>query len=154
MKSPYAKGDFVNCLFPFGEHPDRPGPTLHVVYCQRLLTGRSGNPAVAAFYTTTVLRPSGQPGRPWIIEVTEGNAKKMGMQKPFAIDTHRIGIMPITADFFPDLERADRGIRGRAMEHLKQVLNRKFVEASEDKDLLRLVGPGPDWPPKSSGFER
>jgi hypothetical protein len=86
--------------------------------------------------------------------VTEGNAKKMGMQKPFAIDTHRIGIMPITADFFPDLERADRGIRGRATEHLKQVLNRKFVEASEDKDLLRLVGPGPDWPSRSGGFER
>jgi hypothetical protein len=149
VKSPCAKGDFVNCLFPFGEYPDRPGPALHVVYCQRLLTGRSGNPAVVVFYTTTVLRPSDEPRRPWIIEVSEGNARKMGMQKAFAIDTHRIGVMPITADFFPDLGRPDRGVRGHATEHLKQVLDRKFVEAANDRDLLRMVGPGPEWPPRS-----
>jgi len=126
VEPPYAPGDFINCLFPFGERPDRPGPALHVVYCERLFIGTRGRPSVAAFYTTTVLRPRDEPKRPWIIEVSEDNARKMGMQKAFAIDTRRIGFMPIARDFFPDLDRPDRGIRGRATQHLQDVLDRKW----------------------------
>lgn len=76
------------------------------------------------------------------------------MQKAFAINTRRIGFMPIDRDFFPDLDRSDRGIRGRATEHLQKVLQRKFIEASREPELIELLGPEIPWPPRSGGFER
>jgi hypothetical protein len=151
VESPYAPGDFVSCLFPFREQPHRPGPMLHVVYCERLFAGSKGRAALAAFYTTTVLHRPDEPKRPWIVEISEGSARKMGMQKAFAIDTHRIGFMPITMEFFPDLDRPDRGIRGRATPHLQSVLDRKWFEAAKDPALLQLVGPEVPWPPRSGG---
>jgi hypothetical protein len=101
VKVPFSPGDFVNCLFPFGEFPDRPGPTPHVVYCYRFFTNRVGAISTVAFYTTTAPRKPGEPKRDWIIEVSEASARQMGMRKAFAIDTHRIGLLALTKDFFP-----------------------------------------------------
>lgn len=70
----------------------------------------------------------------------------MGMQKAFAIDTHRIGLLALTKDFFLDMDRPDHGIRGRASEHLQKVLKRKFIEASKRPDLVQLSGPALAWP--------
>ena len=70
----------------------------------------------------------------------------MGMQKAFAIDTHRIGLLALTKDFFPDIDLPGHGIRGRADEHLQAVLKRKFIDASKRPDLIRLAGPRPAWP--------
>jgi hypothetical protein len=93
------------------------------------------------FYTTTAPRKSGEPKRDWMIEVSEANARQMGMQKALAIYTHRIGLLILTKDFFLDIDRPDRGIRGRATEHLRKVLSRKFIKASKRPDLIRLCGP-------------
>lgn len=102
-----------------------------------------------AFYTTTALRSSEEPKRPWIVEISEAGAKQMGMQRAFAIDTHRIGFLAVTRDFFPDIDRPGHGIRGRATDHLQKVLSRKFIEAAKDPALLSLAGPALDWPPKA-----
>ena len=98
------------------------------------------------FYTTTVLRRQEEHKRPWVIEVQEANARQMGMQKAFGIDTHRIGLLKLTTDFFPDLDKPDHGIRGRATDHLQRVLTRRFIEAAKDPTLLHLAGPPLDWP--------
>jgi len=70
----------------------------------------------------------------------------MGMQKAFAIDTHRIGLLALTKDFFPDIDLPGHGIRGRADEHLQKALGRKFIEASKRSDLIQLAGPRLAWP--------
>lgn len=153
MKPPFSAGDFVNCLFPFGERPDRPGPSPHVVYCEHFLTNRAGTLSVVALYTTTALRKPNEPKNPWILEISEGNSRGMGMQKAFGIDTRRIAFMAPTVEFFPDINRPDHGIRGRATEHLKKVLTRKFIEASRIPDLIRAAGPPLDWPKKTTERE-
>ena len=64
-----------------------------------------------------------------------------GDKAGFRIDVRRIAAMPLNAEFFPDLDNTDHGIKGRS-ERLAETALKLFQEiASETPELIDFLGP-------------
>jgi hypothetical protein len=110
-QNPYQHGDFVWCNYPQRENPARPGPR-HAGYVVLSTSTDQGGIAVLA-YTTS---------RPWtgashplgVYSIDRETAARMGQTRPFTLDLRHIAGVPVTAQWFPELDTPDHGILGRA----------------------------------------
>jgi hypothetical protein len=96
------RGDYVLCNFPFRESRG-PGPSPHIVLCAA--TGRKGDASFAiVFYTTSQTDYQGARRPRQYLFVNKARAIELGQKVAFHIDASRIARLPLTTDFFPDLD--------------------------------------------------
>jgi hypothetical protein len=135
----YRPGQFVWCRFPTAEQPKAPGPKSRIGYV--LAVRRVGRVDVAALLYTTTVRWQTDEARPLgVIPIDEPQARKIG-QKPFMIDVRTAAALPITIEFFPHLERADRGIRGAASAGLIRKIGLVLEELGRRRIVIDVRGP-------------
>jgi hypothetical protein len=105
------RGDFVLCNFPFREAAG-PGPSPHIVLCAA--TGRANDTTFAiVFYTSTQTDYHGAKRPRQYIFVDSTSAARFGQNKAFHIDASRIARLPLTAQYFPELDRNTTPVKGR-----------------------------------------
>lgn len=136
---PVRSGDFVQCLFPFNEKPEQPGPMPHIAYCLGVEQTPMGKLAIVAVYTTTTMRPEKQPKSKYTVEIDEASSRRMGMEKPFTIQPTHTAYLPLTPEFFPKLGQKDFVI-GSASEGLRKTIRDRFVAGIGDL-AVRVLGP-------------
>jgi len=135
----YRPGQFVWCRFPTAEEPQAPGRKSRIGYV--LAVRRIGREDVAALLYTTTVRWSMEDVRPpGIIPIGERQAATIG-QKPFVIDVRYAAALPIDIDFFPYLERADRGIQGMASAGLIRKIGTILTELQRRRIVIDVRGP-------------
>jgi hypothetical protein len=136
----YRSGQFVWCRFPTAEQPEAPGPKSRIGYV--LAVRRIGRAHVAALLYTTTARWPAEAARPLgVIPIDERQAQAIG-QKPFTIDVRTAAALPITIEFFPHLERADRGIQGLASAGLSRKIESLLDELRRRRIAIAVRGPG------------
>jgi hypothetical protein len=93
-----------------------------------------------AVFTTT--KPRGdRPKAKGEIEISKEQAAQLGQGSAFRINVCRIAAMPLTPEFFPDLEGTDHGIRGRS-ERLANAAFKLFQEiVAKEPELIEVLGP-------------
>jgi hypothetical protein len=138
---PFEPRQFVWCRFPFFEDPLRPGPQEHIAYIVDLREIREhAHLTVMSLYTTT---------RPWqpgvklplgVLPVEPALARTM-KQKAFVIDARKIAFLPLTPDFFPRLDRPDKGIVHTASERFHTLVRNILMELAKRPDLVVPLGP-------------
>ena len=96
--------------------------------------------AVVMLYTTTVRWQTDEARPLGVIPIDEPQARKIG-QKPFMIDVRTAAALPITIEFFPHLERADRGIRGAASAGLIRKIGLVLEELGRRRIVIDVRGP-------------
>lgn len=100
----WQRGSFIDCLFPFAEHPARSGPMRHIVYLQTMVRLRSGDIRALVMLTTTSPRMIHAIPDGLSVKISQANSVAMGMKNAFTIDVHRLALLPPTKDWFPDME--------------------------------------------------
>jgi hypothetical protein len=138
---PYRAGHFVWSAFPERENPARPGPR-HIGYVA-LTTGSERFHAVFLAYTTS--RPWTGPKPLGLYTFDRDSAAAMGQPRAFTLDLRRMAAVPVTTEWFPDLNTPDHGIVGRAPEwrrvELEDTAKMLFRRSPEIVERL-----GPLWP--------
>jgi hypothetical protein len=140
--SPYRSGDFIWCAFPERENPARPGPR-HLAYALIVYNATATmSGSIIAAYTTS---------RPWsdgiaqprgLFRFDRQEAAALGQARAFVLDTRRLAYVPINARWFPHLDRPDRGVQGRAPQHLRQRIWREAEELiTRRTELIERLGP-------------
>jgi len=76
-----------------------------------------------------------------VIQIGERQAQKLG-QKAFAIDVRCAAFLPITIEFFPHLENADRGVQGEAPAGLDRKIKTVLTEMQRRRVPIDVRGPG------------
>jgi len=137
---PYRPGQFVWCLYPFREFPDRPGPQRHIGYVLDVVQRGGKLLVAAALYSTTSPWPAHGHLPRGVIAIREQQARALG-QRPFFIDARRIAYMPIDAAFFPDLPQSGKGVVGEAMPGLAHKIEAAVVDLLKRPEMLELLGP-------------
>ncbi len=137
-QNPYRPGDFVWSNYPQREDPARPGPR-HVGYVAASV-GAGNAAAVWLAYTTsqpwTGPRPSG------VYSIDRDRAAGMGQPRPFTLDLRRVAAVPVTAEWFPELDAPDHGIVGRAPERLRLAYEAALTELARRRpENLEMLGP-------------
>jgi hypothetical protein len=137
---PVGAGHFIWSHFPKRENPIAPSDERHIALCLRRFRHKTEGYVLAAVFTTT--RPRGdRPKARGEIEISSEQAAALGQQSAFRIDVRRIAAMPLNADFFPDLEKEDHGIRGHS-KHLAEAAFKLFQDiVSKDPELVEFLGP-------------
>jgi hypothetical protein len=115
--NPYSAGDFVWSHYPQRENPARPGPR-HIGYVAASV-GVGGAAVVWLAYTTSQPWTGTRP--PGVYSVDRDAAAGMGQSRPFTLDLRRVAVVPVAAEWFPDLDASGHGIVGRAPERLRLV---------------------------------
>ncbi|MBI5164367.1 MAG: hypothetical protein HY985_10750 [Magnetospirillum sp.] len=131
-------GAFVWCRFPLREAHREPGPKdhLHLVYVQDTADTRA-----VSIYTTSVTWPSDKPLPFGVIAVPTKQAAELG-QKSFVLDARRIGVLPMTPTWFPDINKLDHGILKVAPASFQREVARIAHEVARRKELIEWYGPG------------
>ena len=139
MTPAYRPGQFVWCRFPTAEQPAAPGPKSRIGYV--LAVRRIGRADVAAMLYTTTARWPADAARPLgVVPIDEPRARALG-QKPFTIDVRTAAALPIAIEFFPQLERADRGIQGLASAGLSRKIESVLEELRRRRIAIDVRGP-------------
>ncbi len=116
------RGDFVLCNFPFHEAPG-PGPSPHIVLCAA--TGREGKTHFAiVFYTTSQTDYEGAKRPRQYLFVDRMRATELGQKAAFHVDASRVARLPLTSDYFPELEWNTILAKGRDPEFVTKVEER------------------------------
>jgi hypothetical protein len=141
-------GAFVWCRFPLRERHRDPGPNdhLHLVY----VVDTSDVNAVTIYTTTTTWDPN-IPVPLGVIVIPKQQAAALG-QKAFVLDARRIGILPITLEWFPNLNSDGHGVVKIASKPFQDNVARIAREvASRHRENIELYGPGaPELRPEST----
>jgi hypothetical protein len=129
---PFGAGAFIWCRFPFGppERPDRPGPARHIAYV--LATADRGAVALLAYTSSGRWRPATRTLPAGVIEFNAEAAGAVG-QKPFHLDLRCLARVPITPEWFPDLDLPSRGtvgVAGKRLQNAIQAEARRLAERS------------------------
>jgi hypothetical protein len=132
----YRAGQFVWCRFPTAERPLVSGPKLRIGYILDVSPSR----VTAVLYTTTT-RWVGDRVPLGVIPIDERAAQKLG-QKPFVIDLRCAAFIPITSDFFPRLDHAERGVQGEAPAGLTRQIAAVLTEMQRRQVTIEVRGPG------------
>jgi hypothetical protein len=112
-------GDYVRCNFPFRE-ASGPGPSPHIVFC--LGTGRIRDQRFAiVVYTTSrvAFEGSRRPRQHLLVDAIQ--AAVLGQATSFHVDVSRVARLPLSSDYFPDMQDGMIPTFGR---------DRSFVERS------------------------
>jgi hypothetical protein len=96
-------------------------------------------------YTTSQPWPGGIARPPGLFEFDQREAAALGQARAFVLDARRLAYLPINARWFPDLNRPNQGIQGRAPKQMR----RKIWEVAEElmirhAELIERLGPL--WP--------
>jgi hypothetical protein len=66
----------------------------------------------------------------------------MGQSRPFTLDLRRIAPLPVTEEWFPDLDTPDHGILGRAPEKLRLLYEAALTELARRRpENIERLGP-------------
>src|SRR6516164_839233 len=105
------RGDYVLCNFPFREVRG-PGPSPHIVLCAG--AGHSARIRFAVvFYTTTQIEFQGARRPRQYLLVDKTRAIELGQKAAFHVDASRLARLPLTIDYFPELNGGTIPVRGR-----------------------------------------
>jgi len=75
------------------------------------------------------------------IEIPDERAREYGQTSGFRINVKRIAALPLTVDYFPDLEKSDHGKRGSSV-HLANACEKLlFAIIRETPELVDFAGP-------------
>ncbi len=109
-------GAFVRVMFPTAEKPREPGP-LHIGY----VLGAIATSTMVA-YTTSQPQPLGQPLPLGAKLFDEAAAARLNQSKAFILRLDLIAKVPSTRDWFPDIDRPDKGVIAVADARLQREL--------------------------------
>jgi hypothetical protein len=72
-------------------------------------------------------------------------AAGMGQARPFMLDLRRVAFVPVTVEWFPELQSPNHGIVGRASERIRLELEKAMTKLfnRHSANIERL---GPLWP--------
>ena len=100
---------------------------------------------VSMFVAYTTSRPWAGPKPPGVYHFTRTEAKGMGQFRPFTLDLRRMAAVPVTEEWFPDLNTPNHGTAGHTPERLRKTfenaINELFTRHPENIERL-----GPLWP--------
>ncbi len=152
MTRPFAPGDFVWTNFPFENDPSHPGPGRHAGLIMATFAPRdaqrlsskpaSGHGMVVAVYTSSQVRKFGGNLPIGVISVSANRAQQSGNQTAFFIDVRRRAFMPISKEYFPELDMPGCGIVGQADKSLFAEARRQFILVNE-RHREQIVNLGP-----------
>lgn len=131
-------GTFVRCYFPYGRAPDEPAPDIHLVYVLAVNEAASGSHAVVAYTTSKIVFPN--PPVPSGVRIFGRDEAARLNQKPFMFDGRSLGYLPLSQKFFPDLDDAERLVRGSAPKALRDELLGLVLDALR-RNVVVTVGP-------------
>jgi hypothetical protein len=137
VSHPYRTGQFVWCRYPQREQPHEPGSKIRIGYVAVTRRAPSGL-VVALLYTTT--KPMSAPLPLGVILIDERQARTLG-QKPFSIDARSVAVLPVSEEYFPYLDRADRGVQGEAPAGLARKIKATLVDLRERGVVIEVRGP-------------
>ncbi len=105
----------------------------------------TSGPVNAVFLAYSTSQPWEGPPPLGIYVFDRETAKGMGQSRPFTLDLRRMAAVPVTAEWFPDLNTATRGKVGRVSESLRVTLEAavKQLFSRHSANIERL---GPLWP--------
>lgn len=139
----FRRGIFVDCLFPFAERPAVPGPMRHIAYVYGRVRKASSEERAIAMFTTTSPKMVAQIPEGLAISISQESSAILGMRNSFVIDVHRYAILPMTEEWFPDLDLGEDFVIGRADERLRSVIERRFNEMKQIYPSPAItLGPG------------
>jgi len=136
------RGSFVDCWFPFAEHPAQPAPVRHIVYVQTRVRLKSGAFRLVVMLTTTSPKmieaiPSGLS-----ITISKVSSLQMGMRNAFTVDIHRLAALPEDESWFPDIG-TEKFLIARADNHLQAAITKRYDGMLEQHPRpMILMGPG------------
>jgi hypothetical protein len=122
-------GDYVRCNFPFRE-ASGPGPSPHIVFC--LGTGRIRDQRFAiVVYTTSrvAFEGSRRPRQHLLVDAIQ--AAVLGQATSFHVDVSRVARLPLSSDYFPDMQDGMIPTFGRDRSFVETVVKRQreLIEA-------------------------
>lgn len=130
-------GAFVRVLFPTREKPRRPG-LLHIGYV--LITA---GPEVVVAYTTSQPWPAAMPLPVGARVFGAREAAGLNQARPFLMRLDQLAKLPMTRQWFPDLEHPGQGVMAIAPPALQTELTLLAVELGRrHRELVELRGPG------------
>jgi hypothetical protein len=130
-----AEGAFAKTLFPTNERPRRPG-LLHICYCLAVT-----RPVVLMAYSSSRPWPSGAPLPPGVRIFSAAEAARLN-QRPFVLYLNRVARLPLTSDWFPELDAPSQGVVAVAPAALRDELLQTMMElAQRRRDLIQKLGP-------------
>jgi hypothetical protein len=141
------EGDFVWCAFPERENPARPGPS-HVAYILAVsgeaATGCKPELTALAAYTTSQPWP-GSTLPTGVFAFDQQAAAVMGQGRAFVMDLRRLAAIPMTLEWFPQLDQPGRGVRG----HMPKRQQLRYAQVAEQlltrcPEIVERLGPL--WP--------
>jgi hypothetical protein len=88
---------------------------------------------VVAIYTSSQVGKFGANLPTGVISVPVDRAQKSGNRTAFFIEVGRRASMPLSTDYFPELDRPGFGIAGRADKALFAEARRQFILVNEKK---------------------
>jgi hypothetical protein len=152
MTAPFEPGDFVWTNFPFEADPNHPGPGRHAALIMATFGTReaaqiSAKPApkrgiAVAVYTSSQVGKFGTNPPIGVIPVPVDRALKSGNRTAFFIDVRKRAFMPLSTEYFPELDRPGFGIVGRADKGLFAEARRQFILVNErHKEMIVNLGP-------------
>jgi hypothetical protein len=127
----FRRGIFVDCLFPFAERPVEPGPMRHIAYIYGRVRKATSEERVIAMFTTTSSKMAQKIPEGLAIGISQESSAALGMRNSFVIDIHRYAVLPMTAEWFPDLGLEERFVIGRADDRLRAAIERRFNEMKQ-----------------------
>jgi hypothetical protein len=99
----------------------------HTVYVQSLVRLRDGQVWTLVMLTTTSERMVSKIPEGLALRVSDAASRRMGMRRSFAIDIHRMALLPLAIAWFPDMESASF-IIGRADTGLQAAVARRYQD--------------------------
>lgn len=131
-----AEGAFVHVLFPTSQAPSEPGP-LHIGYCLAVR-----HPLALIAYSTSQPWPRGMPLPLGVRIFTREEAASLGQQRAFRLHLNRQARVPLTTQWFPNLEAANQGVIAIAPARLRQELYEIAIELDKRYRLsIERLGP-------------
>lgn len=132
---PIAEGAFVKTLFPTDEHPRRPG-LPHIAYCLAVV-----RPLSLVAYTTSRRWPAGMPV-PLGVRIFDAAEAARLNQRPFVLRLDRLAKLPLTRDWFPEIQSPVQGVVAMAPRRLRdELLSLMEALARLRRERVKTLGP-------------
>jgi hypothetical protein len=151
MTGPFEPGDFVWTNFPIENAPGHPGPGRHAGLVMATFAPRdaqqlssrqaSEHGMVVAVYTSSQVRTFGDNLPTGVISVPVDRQRRVATAPP-SFDVRRRAFMPISKEYFPELDVPGFGIVGPADKGLFAEARRQFILVNErHKEQIVNLGP-------------
>ncbi len=128
-------------MFPYFEEPLKPGPVPHIGYVMDVAQ-QPGKAylTVASLYTTTRPWTPGTPIPKGVIPIAKEVARRMN-QKGFVLDCRRIAFIPLDLEFFPAIQRQDKGIVHQMEPGFQKSIEKRVAAWMNERGLVVFLGP-------------